>query len=107
MRHSKVHYLAKPTTVYRFISTSISNSNDWTKKAAFVENISLIRHYIISLYGKGQLSDFHVKWRENFLIGRLAWKYKKIGVALKILIFEQTKAVVNHLILRKKINETK
>ena len=103
IRHSKIHYLAEPTTAYRVIPTSISNSNDWAKRIAFTENIMQIKRYIFSLYGKGQLSDFHIQWRDNFIIGRQARKHKKFGIALKFLIFEQLNAVWKYLILRKKL----
>ena len=84
IRNSGVYFMNESTAVYRYLSSSISNSNDFEKKIEFENNISIIRKYIISLYGKGNLSLFQIKFREAVIKSRIAFRNKKIILSIYI-----------------------
>lgn len=91
IRNSGVYFMNESTAVYRYLSTSISNSNDLDKKLAFEENISLIRNYIISIYGMGKLTPFQIHLREAIVKSRYAFRSGKWMLAISIFFKEITK----------------
>lgn len=88
IRHSEIYYIPTSTSVYRILETSISHNRDWEKALHYQVGVEKMRQYIISLYGKGSLSDFQVITRETFLKFRMALKYKKYGYTFHFLFLE-------------------
>jgi glycosyltransferase involved in cell wall biosynthesis len=88
IRHSEMHYIPTSTAVYRILETSISHNRDWEKAMSYQIGIETMRQYIISLYGKGKLSDFRIINRETFLKFRMALSYKKYGKAFQFLFLQ-------------------
>ena len=88
IRHSEIHYIPTSTSVYRILETSISHNRDWEKALQYQVGVEKMRQYIISLYGKGNLSEFNIITRETFLKFRMASKYKKYGSAFHFLFME-------------------
>ena len=88
IRHSDIHYIPESTVVYRILNTSISHNGDWEKALRYQSGVEEMRKYLISLYGKGKLSDFQIVGRETFTKFRMALRYKKYGSALRFLFIE-------------------
>jgi glycosyltransferase involved in cell wall biosynthesis len=88
IRHSEIHYIPTSTAVYRILETSISHNRDWEKALKYQLGVETMRQYIISLYGKGKLSDFRIINRETFLKFKMALTYKKYVTAFEFLFFE-------------------
>jgi len=86
IRHSNIHYIPTPTSVYRFVSSSISNSSDLNKKLDFEANVIKIRRYLISKYGSGRLSIYQIVNRETIVKGRYAYRSKEFLTSLGIFI---------------------
>ena len=91
LKHSELYYLPTSTSVYRILETSISHNRNWEKALQYQEGVEKIRQYIISLYGKGNLSYFQIIFRENFLKFRMALSYGKKGLAFRFLLWETFK----------------
>ena len=88
IRHSEMHYIPTSTAVYRILETSISHNRDWEKALNYQIGIETMRQYIISLYGKGKLSDFQIINRETFLKFRMSLSYKKYATSFQFLFWE-------------------
>ena len=88
IKHSDIYYFPIPTSVYRILETSISHNRNWEKALKYQIGIEQMRSYIISLYGKGNLSEFQIIFRENYLKFRMALSYGKNCLAFRFLIWE-------------------
>jgi len=84
IRHSDIHYLDSPTAVYRSLSSSLSNNQDLKKRLDFETSVEQIRRYIISRFGKGDLSMFQIAFRETIIKSRHAFRCKKYMIALTL-----------------------
>ena len=77
LAHSRVHYIEDCTAVYRELGTSISNTNNLSKRLNFEREVYKIRRYIIGLYSSAGLSQFKIKLREAIVLSRIAWRAKR------------------------------
>ncbi len=91
VRNSTIHYIPYSTAVYRILKTSISHNRNWEKAFSYQKGIEKMRQYIITLYGKGNLSEFQIIGRETYLKFRMALRYKKYRTAFSFLFLETIK----------------
>ena len=81
-RHSKIHYLAENTAVYRVSASSISNSGDLEKRLGFEYETSRIRRYLIQKYGSGNLRLSQIANREKIVRARICFRSGNFGRAI-------------------------
>lgn len=82
--HSNIIYLDDYTAGYRCLSTSISNSNSYQRSMAFNQSIDAIVQYVVSKYGKGELTIKELENASKLRYLTQAFQFKKFSQAFSI-----------------------